>query len=104
LPLLRGEETLDRDYLHIEHAPAHQSLTDGREKFIWFVADGREQFFDLSEDPQELQDLIQSADHAARIDLWRRRLIEELRDRPERFTDGEHLIPGRTYQAVLERT
>ena len=103
LPLLRGEETLDRDYLHIEHAPAHQSLTDGKEKFIWFVADGREQFFDLREDPQELHDLIESPDRAARIDLWRRRLIEELRDRPEGFTDGEHLIPGRPYQALLER-
>ncbi|MCA1810068.1 MAG: sulfatase-like hydrolase/transferase [Lentisphaerae bacterium] len=38
LPLLRGVTEGWRDYVHIEHAPMHQSLTDGREKYIWFAA------------------------------------------------------------------
>ena len=54
-----------RQQLHIEHAPLHQSLTDGAEKFIWFVADGREQFFDLRTDPQEQRGLIDSPSPAA---------------------------------------
>ena len=103
VPLLRGENPDWRDALHIEHSPAHQSLTDGREKYIWFVRDGREQFFDLTEDPEERHDLIDSGDHQEIIARWRRRLIEVLEDRPEGFTDGEDLIPGRPYPPLLNR-
>ena len=92
-----------RPYLHIEHAPVHQSLTDGAEKFIWFVADGREQFFDLTDDPDERHDLIDSPTDADRIERWRRRLIGDLADRPEGFSDGNRLIPGRPYPALLNR-
>jgi arylsulfatase A-like enzyme len=101
LPLLRGEDVPWRDYLHLEHAPLHQSLTDGREKFIWFVEDGREQFFDLADDPRECRNLIDDPTRQARIAEWRERLVAELRNRPEGFTDGERLIPGRAYGAVL---
>ena len=44
-PLARGEEVNWRSHLPIEHAPLYQSLTDGKEKYIWFVADGHEQYF-----------------------------------------------------------
>ena len=102
VPMLHGRTPDDwRDCLHIEHASLHQSLTDGREKYIWFVADGREQFFDLSEDPSECRDLIDSPAHAERVGLWRGRLIDTLRGRPEGFTDGEKLIPGRPYGPVM---
>ncbi len=101
LPLLRGEQPAWRDYLHLEHAPFHQSLTDGKEKFIWYTGDGREQFFDLLEDPRECRDLIRDPDRQERIACWRARLIDELRERPEGFTDGARLIPGQPYRAVL---
>jgi arylsulfatase A-like enzyme len=101
LPLMRGEDVAWRDHLHIEHAPDHQTLTDGREKYIWFVADGREQFFDLAADPEERRDLIRDPDRQERIARWRELLIAELRDRPEGFSDGERLIPGRAYNAVM---
>jgi arylsulfatase A-like enzyme len=101
VPLLRGENPVWRDYLTIEHAPEHQSLTDGREKFIWLVADGREQFFDLVADPGERHNLIADPAHAERVTLWRNRLIAELKGRPEGFTDGQKLIPGRPFSALL---
>ncbi|HOS43915.1 MAG TPA: arylsulfatase, partial [Armatimonadota bacterium] len=101
MPLLRGEDPAWRAYLHLEHAPYHQSLTDGREKFIWYTGDGREQFFDLTEDPRECRNLIADPARQERISWWRARLIDELRARPEGFTDGERLIPGRPYRAVL---
>ncbi len=104
LPLMRGEDAPAHEYLHLEHAPAHHSLTDGKEKYIWFVREGREQFFDLTEDPNECHDLINDAQAKDRVSLWRSRLVEELKDRPEGFSDGKKLIPGRPYSAVLEKS
>jgi len=101
VPLLRGEQTPWRPHLHLEHAPMHHTLTDGREKYIWFAREGREQFFDLVEDPHECCNLAGRPEHAERIGRWRQRLIEELTGRPEGFTDGSRLIPGRPYQPVL---
>ncbi|MFP4027734.1 MAG: arylsulfatase [Candidatus Brocadiia bacterium] len=99
--LMRGDGDLSRSYLHIEHAPLYQSLTDGKEKYIWFTQDGRDQFFDLKEDPEECHNLIDSPDYAERVEFWRDRLIEELEGRPEEFSDGEKLIPGRPHNALM---
>lgn len=100
LPLLRGEETPWRPFLHIEHSPLHHTLTDGREKFIWFVPDGRRQFFRLVDDPTECRNLIDQPGQAKRIEHWERLLVETLKDRSEGFTDGKRLIPGVPYPAV----
>ncbi len=102
LPLMRGEKAPWREYVHIEHAPVHHALTDGCEKYIWRPSDGKEQFFDLARDPTECHDLAADPGYADRVALWRSRLIEELEGRPEAFTDGERLIPGRPYRALLK--
>ena len=99
--LMRGESVAWRDHLHIEHAPLHHTLTDGREKYIWWAADGREQLFDLERDPHECHDRIADPSARARLDHWRGLLIGRLRNRPEGFTDGTRLIPGRPYAATL---
>jgi len=101
LPLLRGEDTAWREQLHVEHSPWHHCLTDGREKYIWFVQDGREQLFDLKSDPNECHDLAWEPESAGRLEGWRARMVVELKGRPEGFTDGERLIPGRAYPPVL---
>ena len=103
LPLMRGERPSWREYVHIEHAPYHHALTDGREKYLWDPADGAEQFFDLASDPTECHDLARDATSADRVELWRRRLISRLQGRPEGFTDGSRLIPGRPYRALLKQ-
>ena len=102
MPLLRGEKAPWREHIHIEHAPIHHTLTDGREKFIWFTADGREQFFRLTDDPTECHNLAGKPAEAGRIAYWRNLLIKELKDRPEGFSDGKKLFPGRPYPAVLK--
>ena len=101
LPLMRGEEASWRDYLHIEHAPEYQAVTDGKEKFIWYTTDGRELYFDLANDPNELHNAASDSAAADRVSLWRSRLIEELKGRPEGFTDGERLISGKPFGPAL---
>ncbi len=104
LPLLQGRETPWRGHLHIEHSARHHTLTDGREKYIWFTADGREQFFRLSDDPNECHDLAGDGAEADRVAEWRTLLARELADRPEGFSDGERLVPGRPYPPVIDRS
>jgi len=99
---LRGETPAAwRPSLHIEHSPYHQCLTDGREKYIWSPGDGREQFFDLTRDPDELHDLAADAAVGNRLTHWRERLIDRLRDRPEGFVQDGTLITGRPYGAMI---
>ena len=66
------------------------------------VADGREQFFRLTDDPTESHDLATVPEEAARLSYWRSLLVDELKHRTEGFTDGARLIPGRPYLAVRQ--
>ncbi len=101
-PHLRGEPPAEwRECLHIEHSPHHQSLTDGREKYIWWPSDGREQLFDLTKDPHELHDLALILDAADRLALWRERLVARLANRPEGFVASGRLVAGRPYAAMI---
>jgi len=111
-PLMRGERAGWRPFVHIEHTAgwqegdlshlAHHTITDGKEKYIWLAQDGREQFFDLREDPNELHDLAGKPEAKARVDAWRERLIDHLADRVEGFSDGKRLISGREYPIFLQ--
>lgn len=105
LPVLRGEDRELRPWLHFEHAPcyskeqAFHALTDGRMKYIWRPLDGKEHLFDLEEDPHEEHDLAANAEDPV-LEQWRRRLVERLAGRPEGFSDGQRLIPGRPYPPI----
>lgn len=106
VPVLRGQKQKVRPLLHFEHATcysqpqAFHALTDGRMKYIWRTAEGAEQLFDLDADPREEHDLARDADHRDELQRWRRRMVERLAPRPEGFSDGERLIPGRPYPPV----
>jgi arylsulfatase A-like enzyme len=101
LPLMQGRGGRVREQLHIEHASSYHCLTDGREKYIWLVRDGREQFFDLADDPHELHDQARVPARQERLAFWRAAMVRELAGRPEGFSDGRTLIPGRPYPPVL---
>jgi arylsulfatase A-like enzyme len=106
---LRGETVRLHPVLHFEHAntygPAQQfhALTDGRYKYIWRPADGSEQFFDLQTDPREEDDLTRDPRPSPLVSEWRVRMIKELSDRPEGFSNGQRLIAGRPYPSVQKR-
>ena len=108
LPALRGDGRPTRDTLHLEHAPcytaqqAFQALTDGHVKYIWRPHDGTEQFFDLDADAREERDLSKTPAHRKRLLEWRRRLIGQLADCAEGFSDGKRLIAGRPYRPIVE--
>ena len=81
-------------------APFHY-LTDGAVKYIWFSRDGREQLFDLENDPSETADLAADSGWQAVLERWRAELADRLRDREEGFVSGGRLVPGRPHPGVL---
>jgi arylsulfatase len=99
LPLMRDSNSKWRDFIQGESTRCytmeygHQWVTDGKEKYIWFHHTGRELFFDLSNDPQELRDLSRDATKQARIKEWRKRLasINERRGDP-RGKNGDLVV------------
>lgn len=99
---LHGEHTLPND-TSVRFDTSVQWLTDGREKYVWRSADGAEQLFDLNADPHECHDLAREESMADRIVLWRKRLIAELRGRPEDYATEDALVPGRPPTLLLGR-
>jgi arylsulfatase A-like enzyme len=104
LPLMRGEEeNKPREVLHGEHSGCYeyndgvQFLTDGHSKYIWYTQTGQEQLFDLDTDPNEMRDLARYEANNGVLALWRKRMVAQLKDRPEGFSDGEKLIAGRPH-------
>jgi arylsulfatase len=110
LPVLRGQKSQIREWLHFEHGPcysqeqAYHALTDGRFKYIWRPTNGREFLFDLKKDPHEEHDLSKDATCLSALETWRNRLIQCLASRPEGFVQNGRLIPGRPYRALNEGT
>ncbi|TVR50058.1 MAG: sulfatase [Puniceicoccaceae bacterium] len=106
---LRGEIPW-REWLHGEAArcggepTGMQFLTDGVWKYIWEPGLGRELFFHLATDPRELRNLAADPAQADRLQLWRDRLIETIRDFPEGFVvDGALAkLPGVTRPCIPE--
>ncbi len=101
VPILKGDPTISRDYVHGEQACPPDDrlcfhyLTDGQHKYIWFTNTGKEQFFDLQNDPNETANLINHSDHEQKVAQWRKRLVIHLQNRPEGFSDGSHLLHGK---------
>ncbi len=94
-PLLDDSEATWREFVHGEHAAGWQYVTDGKEKFIWKSDSGQQWFFDLVADPQELHNLVDVPNATDRVRLWRKRLINVLKERPQDgLTDGERLVSG----------
>lgn len=103
MPLCRGESPAWRDYIHGEHEwgeGSNQWLTDGKWKYAWFSQTGREQLFDLVNDPNEQHDC--AGQKANELAEWRTRLVQELDGREEGYSDGNKLIVGRNPTQVLK--
>ncbi len=70
------------------HTPTLHAIIGGRWKYIrchglW----DRDEFYDLEQDPGEMNNLIESSEHAERIDAMNKRLWQLL------FDSGGHEVP-----------
>lgn len=93
-----------REYLHGEHSGGdlgNQYIVTKHDKFCWFTESGKEQYFRLDTDPQELHDAIADPEAQERIAYLRGLLIKELTGREEGYTDGVRLIPGQRQRRCL---
>jgi arylsulfatase A-like enzyme len=107
LPLMRGEPTAWREYLHGEHIyhfadirSMHYIVTSDW-KYIWHSGTGREQLFHLAGDPNEMRDLAGQEAHAARLAELRGHLVGELTCREEEFVQDGKLVAGREVRPML---
>lgn len=105
LSLVRGEAESLRSYLHGEHAAEHASnhfIVTETDKYIWYSQTGEEQYFDLVNDPKELDNQIGQATRQERIGILRAYLVNQLKDREEGYSDGKQLLVGRRPTALLK--
>jgi arylsulfatase len=90
LHLVRGNTKDWRPWIDLEHSMCYDqdhwtALTDGRFKYIYFAYDGREQLFDMAEDPGELHNLAEVPAQETLLKQWRRRMVDHLTERGEEF-------------------
>ena len=93
-----------REFLHGEHSGGelgNQYIVTKTDKYCWFTQSGREQYFHLESDPQELHDRSGDPHCQQRIAQLRGLLAEALSGREEGYSDGTRLIPGRPERAIL---
>jgi arylsulfatase len=104
LPLFKCNYYPWRDFIHGEHANddhGWQYLTDGKEKYIWETASGKELFFDLVKDPREIKNCINQPEYMEKVEIWRQRLIKILSYRTQDgLSDGNTLISGKVLPKV----
>lgn len=99
LSLVKSKGAGWRTHIDLEHDVCYSpenhwnALTDGRTKYIYHARDGEEQLFDLTRDPQELNDLAGDAGHAAELRRWRGLLVDHFAERGEPFLKGGKLAP-----------
>jgi arylsulfatase len=96
LELVRGNTKDWRPFIDLEHSMCYNqdhwnALTDGRFKYIYYAYVGREELFDLTDDPHELHNLAADPVYKPTLLQWRQRMVEHLSERGEPFVSGGKL-------------
>ncbi len=99
LELIRGNTQKWRTILDLEHGTCYWRenawvcLTDGVHKYIYFTLTGRQQLFNLENDPYELTDLAEDPSFSLLVNTWRDHMIHHLSVRGEPWVlDGDLAI------------
>ncbi len=109
LPLLSRTPAQARwqPFVHGEHSACYathnamQYLTDGQDKYVWHPVTGKEELFNLAQDPCELHNEAGDRPARDRLDSWRKRLIAIFKQRPQdKLTNGKRLLPRRPLPSV----
>jgi arylsulfatase A-like enzyme len=84
---LYGRKIEGREFIHGEHTAGEtmgvQFVTDGKIKYCYDTLSGREELFDLVDDPGELRNLAGVDDYSNLKERWKKRLVEILEKRPD---------------------
>jgi len=96
LELVRGNTKGWRRFIDMEHSMCYNkdhwnALTDGKVKYIYYAYDGREELFDLTNDPGETRNLAAKPAQKNTLLKWRRRMVGHLSERGEQFVSGGKL-------------
>ncbi|MCU4157638.1 arylsulfatase [Carboxylicivirga sp. A043] len=90
MDIVRGDNGW-REYIDLEHATTYDkhnywcALTDGKVKYVWFFRTGDEQLFDLTSDKGEELNLVDNSDYKKVLKIWRRRMLDHLKERGEPY-------------------
>ena len=101
LSLLKSIEDPDsewRSFIDLEHATCYSqdnywaALTDGKWKYIWFFRTGKEQLFNLKNDPGEITDLSGKSEFNNELITWRKNMVIHLGERGDSFVKNGELV------------
>jgi arylsulfatase A-like enzyme len=87
LPLITTSSASWREILDLEHATAYwngnywMALRDIQYKYIYFRSTGKEQLFNLKQDPHELVNLVDNPQYSKILQEWRNRMVDHLKIR-----------------------
>jgi arylsulfatase A-like enzyme len=96
----RGDVAKIRDTLFTTYEDIQRAVCDERWKLIRYPQIGYTQLFDLANDPHELHNLAESADHAAEVE----RLMAELAAWQQRTDDRQPLVVDDVKPAEIDLT
>lgn len=68
-------------------------ITNGSHKYVYYPGTGKEQFFALQTDRDEMTVLIYNPSYGDAVSAYRTHLINELQTRPEGFVQNGVLAP-----------
>ncbi len=68
-------------------------ITNGSHKYVYYPGTGKEQFFALQTDRDEMTALIYDPSYGDAVSAYRTHLINELQTRPEGFVQNGVLAP-----------
>lgn len=68
-------------------------ITNGSHKYVYYPGTGKEQFFALQTDRDEMTVLINDPSYGDAVSAYRTHLINELQTRPEGFVQNGVLAP-----------
>jgi arylsulfatase A-like enzyme len=99
-PIWRGDVTRIRDTLFTTYEDIQRAVRDERWKLIRYPKIGYTQLFDLENDPDELRNLAESAEHEAQV----ARLMTELAAWQQRTDDPHPLTADKLEPAEIDLT
>lgn len=97
-PIWRGERESVRDAIFLAYEAGQRAIVEPRWKLIRYPLINYTQLFDLANDPYEMQNLADIAEHAERIEA----LMEKLAAEQERYGDAAPLTVDHPYPRFVD--